>query len=381
MFFSLIISLFVLSLLVFVHEFGHFLAAKKSGIKVEEFGLGYPPRLLGVKKRGTIYSINLIPFGGFVSIYGMEESEKRKTPGLAEAKPRAGKNKNAFWNKSKRIRAIVLLAGILMNFLLGVVSFSLIYSVLGIPEKQGFVEVAGVAENSPAEKAGMQEKDIVISVISPTRSRFATPRRCKTNQEFIEIINQNLGQEIELELEREGERRMIVLVPRKEPPESEGPLGVAIVDSKTIQPVFWQRPFLSLWWGFKEAVGWMGAIFFGVAKMIYELLFKKIIPQDVTGPVGIVQVTSNVAKAGILPLLQFIGVLSVNLSVLNLLPIPALDGSRLLFLAVEAVTGKKPKPKTEKLIHALGMIVLLFLMLLITVQDVSRIFRTSVSPF
>jgi len=364
-FFSLIISLFVLSLLVFVHELGHFLAAKKSGIKVEEFGLGYPPRLLGVKKRGTIYSINLIPFGGFVSIYGMEESAGHRT-----------KNKNAFWNKSKRIRAIVLLAGILMNFLLGVVSFSLIYSVLGIPEKQGFVEMAGVAENSPAEKAGIKENDVVTQLIINHKSLII-----KDNQEFIEIINQNLGQEVELELEREGERRVIVLVPRKEPPASEGPLGVAIVDSKTIQPVFWQRPFLSLWWGLKEAVGWAGAIFFGVAKMIYELLFKKIIPQDVTGPVGIVQVTSNVAKAGILPLLQFIGVLSVNLSVLNLLPIPALDGSRLLFLAVEAVTGKKPKPKTEKLIHALGMIVLLFLMLLITVQDVSRIFKTSVSPF
>jgi len=351
-----LVSLFILSLLVFVHEFGHFLAAKKAGIKVEEFGFGYPPRLLGKKIGETIYSLNWVPFGGFTRIYGMESDSAKAT-----------KDKEAFWNKPKRIRAAVLSAGILMNFLLGVLAFSIIYSFLGIPKKQGFVEVVAVTEGSPAEKAGIKEGDII--------------RKFQNNKEFVKIISENLGKEIELELERQGPTLSVIVVPRKEPPENEGPLGVVIADSKMVQPAFWQRPFLSLWFGIREAVGWAGAIFFGVGKMLYDLGFKGIVPKDITGPVGIVQIATGVARAGILALLQFLGALSVNLAVLNLLPIPALDGGRLLFLGVEAATGKKPKPKFERWVHTVGMIILLLLMLAITIQDISRLFQTPPWPF
>lgn len=333
---GLLASLFVLSLLIFVHELGHFLAAKRAGIKVEEFGFGYPPRVLGIKIGETIYSLNLIPFGGFVKI---DEVSFRKKP--------------------KRVRIPVLLAGILMNFFLGVLAFSLIYSFLGIPQKQGFVEVVAVAKSSPAEEAGMKEEDVI--------------RNFKTNEEFMKVVNENLGKEIELVLSRQGLPLSVVVVPREEPPEEEGPLGVAIADAKIVQPPIWQRPFLSLWFGFREAVGWVGLVFFGVARMFYELGFKGVVPEDITGPVGIVQIATGVARAGIFAFLQFIGALSVNLSVLNLLPIPALDGGRLLFLGVEVVTGKKPRPKFEKWVHVVGMMILLFLMMMITFRDIQRL--------
>jgi len=356
-FFSLAVSLFVLSLLVFVHELGHFLVAKRVGIEVEEFGLGIPPRMVGKKIGQTIYSLNWIPFGGFVKIYGMEETKDQR--------PKT-KDRKSFLAKSKKVRAAVLLAGIFMNFFLGVLAFSLIYSFLGIPKKQGFVKVVGVSKSSPAEKAGIKEGDIIIKL-------KAQSSKLKANKEFVEIINENLGKEIELELDRQGVILAVLVVPREKPAEGEGPLGVVIADAEIVQPVFWQRPFLSLWWGMKEAVGWATMVFFGVCQMIYELGFKGIVPKDITGPVGIVQIASGVARAGIFAFLQFIGALSVNLSVLNFLPIPALDGGRLLFLGIEVITGRKPRPKFEKWVHLAGMIILLLLMMMITFRDVQRL--------
>lgn len=337
-------ALFILSFLIFVHELGHFLAAKKADIKVEEFGLGYPPRFIGVKRGETTYSINLIPFGGFVRI---DEDSLAKKP--------------------KRIRSPVLLAGILMNFLLAVLLFTFIYFNFGIPQKQGFVEIIGVVEGSPAAKAGMEEGDIVRRMMNGELSIM-------NNKDFIGFINQNLGREVELELERGDDTLSVMVVPRKDPPEGEGPLGVAISDTELIKPSFWQRPFLSFWWGLKETVGWTQTIVVGVIQMMAELVVKRALPTDIAGPVGMVQVATKVARRGIFALIQFAAALSVNLAVLNLLPIPALDGGRLLFLTIEIVSGQKPKPKWEKRIHALGMVLLLFLMLAITIQDISRLF-------
>jgi regulator of sigma E protease len=360
---AILTSLFVLSLLVLVHELGHFLAAKKAGIKVEEFGLGYPPRLKAVKIGETIYSLNAIPFGGFVRIYGTEDDFGRK--GEKEAKR---DKKRAFGTKSLPVRACVLFAGIFMNFLLAVLAFSLIYFSLGIPQKQGFVRIVGVAGGSPAEQSGMREGD-VIKKLKIENEKL----EIESNQEFIGIINQNLGQEIALEIEREEEILLVEIAPREKPPEGEGPLGVAISDTKMSQPAILQRSLASLWFGLQETISWAGLIFLGVGQMIYDLLFRSMIPQDITGPVGIVQIAANVVRAGVFALLQLIGILSVNLAVLNFLPIPALDGGRLLFLAVEAITGKKPQPKVEKWVHMIGLIILLILMLAVTIQDVRRI--------
>lgn len=338
---AILISLLVLSILVFVHELGHFLAAKRAGIKVEEFGLGYPPRLLGVNRRETTYSINLIPFGGFVKI---DEEELADYP--------------------KRTRVMVISSGILMNLALAIISFSLIFGILGIPRKQGFVEIKEVAPGSPAEAAGIQAESLL--------------RNFTTNQEFVAFIGEHLGQEIELELERAGERLVVKVTPRKEPAPDQGPLGVVISDSQTIQPAWWQRPFLAAWFGLKETFSWLLMIIFGVGQMFYRLLFRGAIPQDVAGPIGIVQVTADVARHGWLALLQFLGLLSINLAVLNFLPLPALDGGRLVFILVEALTGKKPQPKFERIIHTIGMAILLLLMTAVTIQDIKRLLAPGV---
>jgi len=330
-------ALLVFSTLIFIHELGHFLIAKKRGVRVEEFGFGYPPRLWGKKWKGTLYSFNLVPFGGFVRI-----------------------DENAFNKKPKKVRGSVLLGGILMNLLLAISLFSLLYFLLGVPQKQGFVKIVAVAKNSPAQKAGIKEGDIV--------------RKIKSNQEFIDFINDNLGKEVKLELKREGKVLSVNVVPRKNPPQNEGALGVVIVDSETIKPVFWQRPFVSLWWGIKETINWIERILLGVVQLFASLLIKKTVPSGLSGPVGIVQVATHVARSGLLALIQFTGILSVNLAVLNFLPIPALDGGRLFFLVTEILTGKKPKPEFERWVHTLGMVFLLLLMLAVTIQDIKRIF-------
>lgn len=336
MLFSIVVSLLVLSILVIVHELGHFLAAKKAGLAVEEFGLGYPPRLVSVKRQGTVYSLNAVPFGGFVKID--EES-------LTEDYP-------------KRIRALVIGAGILMNLWLAVVAFSLIFGIMGIPQQLGFVEIQEVAAGSPAAEAGFQAGDKIVSL---------------NNHDFIKTINENLGQEIAIAIERQGLPLSLAVTPRREPPAGEGPLGVVISDSRTVQPVWWQRPWLALWFGLKETASWLITILLGVIQIFYRLLFQRLIPQDVAGPVGIIQVTATAARQGFLALLQFLGLLSVNLAVLNFLPLPALDGGRLLFIAIEALTGKKPRPQFEKAIHTIGMVILLTLMTAVTIQDIKRL--------
>lgn len=347
MLFSIVVSLLVLSILVIVHELGHFLAAKKAGLAVEEFGLGYPPRLASIKRQGTVYSLNAVPFGGFVKI-----------------------DEDALADYPKLVRAGIISSGIIMNLLLAVVAFSLIFGIMGIPQQLGFVEIQEVTAGSPANEAGFQVGDKVIRMAN-------TESRIMNNTDFVEIINENLGQEIAVAIERQGLPLSLAVTPRKEPPAGEGPLGVVISDSRAVQPVWWQRPFLSFWFGLKETGGWLLTILFGVAQIFYRLLFQWVIPQDVTGPVGIVQVTSQAAKHGFLALLQFLGLLSVNLAVLNFLPLPALDGGRLLFIAIEALTGKKPQPRFEKAIHTIGMVILLTLMTAVTIQDIKRVLRPS----
>ncbi len=351
---ALLISLFVLSILVIVHELGHFLAAKKAGLAVEEFGLGYPPRLVSVKHRGTVYSLNAVPFGGFVKI-----------------------DEDALVDYPKSVRASIIASGIIMNLLLAVLAFSLVFGVLGIPRSKGFVEIEAVSPGSPADEAGFQAGDRILSSHLRGVPAGHLGGVTTSNQEFVTFINQHLDEEVELKLERQGQILTATVVPRETPPAGEGPLGVVISDSETIQPVWWQRPFLALWFGLKETGSWLITILFGVAQIFYRLLFQWVIPQDVAGPVGIIQVTSQAAKHGFLALLQFLGLLSVNLAVLNFLPIPALDGGRLLFIAIEAVTGKKPQPRFEKIIHTIGMVILLTLMTAVTLQDIKRVLMPS----
>lgn len=325
--------LIILSILILVHELGHFLMAKRYGIKVEEFGFGYPPRLVGIKKRGTIYSLNLLPFGGFLRLRGED---------LATGK-------NSFAGQPKRVRLLVLLAGAVMNFLLGVVLFAAIYTRLGIPEKVDYLVVTAVAKDSPAEEAGIKLEDKLIDF--------------SATDKFIDFINEHRGQEVRLRL-KDG--REVLVTPRlaEATPQGEGALGVAITNVDVVFYPFWQRPFRGMWFGLKEALGWGKEILWSLAK---------INAKDVAGPIGIYQISKRVTQEGLLAVLQFMGILSVNLAILNLLPLPALDGGRLIFIGIEAVVKKRVKPEWEQAIHLAGIVLLIGLMVLVTINDVRRL--------
>lgn len=356
---TLVTFLFVLSLLVLVHEGGHFLAAKKAGIKVEEFGLGYPPRIWGKKIKGTIYSLNVIPFGGFVRLLGEESFDS------AQDKQ---ESKNAFWAKSKKSRALVIVAGVTANFLLAILAFTAIYTVTGIPTKILQIKIVGVLPDSPAQQAGLKEGDLVLRV---------EEKRVVSLTEFTELVKKKSGQETEIEIERGGVQLNLWLVPRKEPPANEGPLGVIVTDVELKKYPFWQMPVLGLIEGTKETVGWVKLTWASLGKMLSDLIRHGAVPKDIAGPVGILQVSGLAARSGFLGVFQFIGILSVNLAVLNILPFPALDGGRLIFIVYEAVFRRRPKASFEHLVNTAGMVLIMFLLLLVTINDVGRILEDS----
>ncbi len=352
MLFSIIIFIIVLSILVLVHEFGHFIVARKNGVLIEEFGIGYPPRIWGKKIGETLYSINLLPLGGFVRLHG-EQSEEGVT-----------KPDRAFINKSKKVRFAILFAGVAMNFLLAVVCFAVFYSFSGIPRETSKVIISGVVKGSPADVAGIKPSDIVMSVDGI---------KLGSMEEFSNLIRERKGEETEVVILRsDGAAETIKISPRIDVPENEGPLGVLITQTEIYFPLVWQRPFLGIFYGFKDAVYWGKQVLIGLFTMV-TMILKGQAPTDIAGPVGIFAMTSEVAKIGILPLINFLGIFSVNLAVINFLPIPALDGGRFFFIVIEKVFGRKIIPKVEAAIHGAGMLLLLSLFALITFIEIKRL--------
>lgn len=357
---TLITFFIVLSVLVLVHEFGHFLLAKKAGIKVEEFGAGYPPRAIAKKIGETIYSLNWIPFGGFVRLYGEELSESGKTGGQ--------ENNKTFWSKSKKARAAVILGGVIANFILGIICFSIVYSVTGIPVRTNDVRIVEITTNSPAEKIGLRAEDIILAVDDKSLAGL---------DDFIKSVGEKRGQEIRLLVRRENDNLTFSVTPRAEIVDNEGPLGVVVSDMEIKKYPFWQMPFRGAVEGTKEALNWGILIFLSLKKMFGDLIFQGVVPKDVAGPIGIFQATGIVAKTGILNVLQFIGILSVNLAVLNIMPFPALDGGRIIFVIYELITRKRPKPSIEHWVNSVGMALLILLLVLITINDIQRIIATT----
>lgn len=358
---SIITFVVVLSILILVHEAGHFFAAKRAGVLVEEFGIGYPPRIYGKKIGETIYTINALPFGGFVRLHGenVEEGIKDKA--------------RAFLYKSKKARVGIITAGVVMNFILAIVVFSASYSIQGIPRDSENVRIIDVAESSPAALAGIETEDLVREVAG---------ENITTADKFVEIMKEKGGEEIGVIVEREGnELDEVLVIPRNDPPEGEGALGVVITTNETYFPPLWQRPFIGVYYGFQEAIFW-GALVVGGFVEIIKNLFAGQAPRGVAGPVGIYALTSEAASFGFLAMINFLGILSVNLAILNILPFPALDGGRLLFIGIESVVGKKVVPKVEATIHMIGMVILILLILAVTAQDIKRLIAAgSVSGF
>jgi regulator of sigma E protease len=356
MIWSILVFFLVLSILVIVHELGHFLVAKKNGIWVEEFGFGLPPRIFGKKIGETIYSVNALPFGGFVRLHGEMTDEGVTKP------------ERAFLNKPLWVKTAVICAGVVMNFLLAIIAFGVVYSFVGIPRDTKEIKVIDIATNSPAQTAKILVGDVVKKVDGETVTSVP---------EFISKIEDKKGKKVKLELQD----RTVVITPRANPPAGEGPLGVAITSTETYYAPIWQRPFYGVYYGTKEALYWGKNVVNGFVSIFTDLFHGKA-PKDVSGPVGVFAVTSEVAKTGILPLINLLGIISINLAILNIIPFPALDGGRLLFIIIEAIFGKKIAPKVESVIHGVGMIILLLAVLAITYKDISGLIKAgSISGF
>lgn len=348
---DILIFVVALSVLVLVHEFGHFFMARKTGVKVEEFGLGLPPKIIGKKIKGTIFSLNWLPIGGFCRLYGEEEE---------------GKGKEAFNNKKPWQKMLVVIGGVLMNIVLAVVVFSIVYSILGVPRETTKVKIVEISKNSPAEKVGLKVGDWIEKVNDVT---------VKKNNELTDEVAKFKGKTVKLKIYRPNktEKELSIEV-RENPPAGEGSMGVVISSTETIK-LPWYRFYEGIYEGFKEAYFWGKIIFDGVFKMIGGL-FTGHIPKDVSGPLGMYQATSSIKKnQGILAVIHFFGIISVNLAVVNILPFPALDGGRIIFVLYEMIFRKKANPKFEIAVNNIGMIFLLGLILLITVGDVGRLIK------
>lgn len=342
----------VLGALIFVHEFGHFFLAKKAGIKVEEFGFGYPPRIFGIKVGETIYSINALPFGGFVRIYGQDQ----------EVEEDVGRS---FYGQNKWVRSFVLIGGIVMNLITGCILFTIVYGKSGVPVETNNLRVVGITQNSPAAEAGIEPGDQVLEIRDGQEKT-----KINSTDTFIKTIDENKGEKITLKIKR-GEETFYIetsLRTDEQIPENDGSLGVMISTIEMKHYVWWKMPFLAMKAGVSESFAWVVRVFQGLG-ITFKQLFAGESPQ-VTGPVGMYKFTKQAAEQGLLTVLRFTGILSINLAVLNLLPIPALDGGRLFFVGVEAVIGKKKSRKIEQHANAVGMILLLALMILITINDI-----------
>ncbi|MDO8562878.1 MAG: M50 family metallopeptidase [Candidatus Limnocylindria bacterium] len=345
------VFLLMFSLLIAVHEFGHYLTARLLGMRVLEFAFGFPPRAFGIRHGGIDYTVNWIPFGGFVRILGQDDFA---------LKPEEQTEGDAFTARPWWAQAIVLAAGVAMNFLLAIVVLTAAFA-LGTPGPTGEVRVAEIAAGAPADRAGLRVGDVVTSVDG---SRLAGVR------ELVAYTKKHAEAPIVLQVQRDGRPLAPVsVVPRGEPPEGQGPLGIRIEDVLAPVPATPDRAFA-------QALRFSGDVIDQIFQLPGQLLAPRVLsaPAQVGGPIEIFRVTAEVAQRGLPATLLLAGALSLNLGILNILPFPGLDGGRLFFVLVAGIFRKRLSPQVEQAIHVVGFLILLALMAVVTVGDVRRVF-------
>ena len=342
---TIVAVVIVFSIMVLAHEMGHFVAARRAGVKVEEFGLGYPPRLWTVAKRGdTEFTINAIPVGGFVRMLGEEDPE---APG-------------SLASKSRLARAIVLSAGSFMNVLLAVALLTGVYMIgsLTPDESQTGAGIYEVVPGSPAEEAGLRVGDTVLAVDG---------QEVEDYQAIAAYSHEHAGQEVGLTIRRgRAVLSPVQMTLRAEYPDGEGPMGTRIGPPLVIKsyPIWEAIPR-----GIYETGLWLFAIFGWAVAVI-----RGLVAPEVAGPIGIVQATSEAVQYGLTDTMRFAAFLSTQLAILNMLPFPGLDGGRLVFVILEAIRrGKRISPQREGLVHIIGIAILLGFVLIVSYFDVMRL--------
>ncbi len=357
MIFTIILFIAVLGVLVFAHEFGHFIAAKRAGVRVDEFGFGFPPRVWGKQVGETLYSINLIPLGGFVRVWG-EDGDGNDDP-------------RSFVQKPFFVRQGILLAGVAMNFVLAIFLFSLIY-VIGVPSSvsddaaipDARVFISGVAPGSPAEEAGLRTNDMITS-ISVRGAEYAVTKVTETQQ----VIAGHAGMTLGMEILRGKERTHIEVTPRVSPPEGEGPLGVQLLRAGTVMYPWYEAP----WRGFWTATSMSITLVEGTAAIFGQLFTTGTLHEGVGGPLAIFYFTGQASALGFANLLSFMAIISLNLMILNALPIPALDGGRAFIALLERLRNKNFSQRALVLVNGTAFVLLLAFATMVTIlRDLPR---------
>jgi regulator of sigma E protease len=363
---SIIIFLIILSALIIVHELGHFLVAKKFGIRVDEFGLGFPPKAKTLFTwRGTPFTLNWLPFGGFVKIFGENpESVETKTP-------------DNFQSKNRGIQAAVLVAGVVGNFIFAWLLISLGFmsglpapANLSLPVENPRTVITTVLPASPAALAGIKSGDAIITlsrgevVLSPLdESGVISPT------EASEFISQSL-ESITFEVERGGQISQKIVVPKEGIIANKPAVGI----SMDIVGIVKLPPHKALWYGLETTSKLTVLTGQAIGTFIFQALGGGADLSGITGPVGIVGMVGDVRELGIAYLLTFTALISINLAIINLLPFPALDGGRLLFVALEALTRRSVPARIFNLVNIVGFALLILIMVLVTIQDLRNIF-------
>lgn len=342
--------------------------AKRAGIGVEEFGFGLPPRIWGKKVGETIYSINWLPFGGFVRLVGEDPTDKRKD------------QPNSFYTKSIKQRILVVVAGVFMNFVLAVVIFYIVVLALGfkvnlpllVDHNFKFVAttkqvlVGDVTANSAASAAGIHAGDSIVQIAGA---------KINSIDDLQKIVRSSEGKELVMTIENpvNNQTRQVVAVPRYSENLKAPALGVGLGELYVLN---YQTLPQKVFAGFIHSYNTIDYSIHVFAQLIgFSVRERSIAPvsEGVSGPIGIASITQQAVALGPISVLQLVGLLSLNLAFMNVLPIPALDGGRLFFILVEAVTRKKAHPTLEKWTHTIGFAVLIVLVLLITYNDILKL--------
>lgn len=364
--FDILIFLIILSIVVLVHELGHFLGAKLTGVKVEEFGIGFPPKIWKKKIGETEYSIGALPFGGYNKIYGMDEIDDEK-----DKDPKGYENKG-FW-----VKALICLGGVIMNLIFAVVLFYFLVIGSGFKMSQTMIIsdykfpfgtqidrplVLDVSENSPAQIAGLKFKDIIVSINGNNINSLG---------QFSDTIDSNLGKNISLGfIDGETEEiKIIEITPRIEKPEDQGALGISYGDMSYIEYKSLDDKLLC---GFYHTYNFVDYSLRAMGTLIGNSVEEKSIEplaSSMSGPIGIFAITKIVAQDGIIALINLIALLSIAIGVTNLLPIPAMDGAKTIFLGLELINKKIFTKELQMKVEQIGMIFLIILALVMVFKD------------
>lgn len=336
---TILAAVFVFGVLVTVHEFGHFITAKLTGMRVEEFAIGFGPKLYQQKEGDTLYSLRAIPLGGYNKIAGMEPDDP--------AEP------DSFKSKSIPARLLVILAGALMNFILPVILFTGIFMVQGqeVPVKEPVLGTV-VAEGAAA-RAGLQVGDRILTI---------NGQETATWNAVVTTLRANGTKEVQLTAERQGQVLTYTMLPQYNEE-----LGRALIG---ISPKFEHKDF-SLLESVKMGFGYTQHIIVAMLDGLAKIVTGKA-PAEVSGPIGVAQMAGQVAEQGVLPLINFVAFLSINLGVINLLPLPALDGGHCVLLILEALRGKPLGKEAMNRIQSLGIALILALTIFSTFKDITR---------